>query len=44
MNFIILIIPFIVGKNIKANRNLKVPQLTADYLLKCQNIYTYFLD
>lgn len=42
INFILLYLVY--SKNIKANRNFKVPQITADYLVKCKNTFTYYLE
>ncbi|CAD8076441.1 unnamed protein product [Paramecium primaurelia] len=44
INLLLVFIYFVNSKNIKANRNFKVPQITADYLVKCKNVFTYYLE
>ena len=37
-------IPLVLCAKLKTNTDFKVPKITADYEVKCDNIYTYYLE
>lgn len=44
MHIITLLIGYVIAINMKANKDLKAPKITADYSVECDNIYTYYLE